>query len=427
MGSIVRNNILRFGNLFSIILAVFLFDIILLGSGAWSDNLLGINIRKVLFVLLYLMAGFSAFKKGINKNLLILTFISTMFSSWYVLFMPMVSGIPFKNAITDWMPLMGLMLAPLLAGLEIRHNFWGGLRGGVQLLCLLQAVIHIVIWWLGKSSSGLLEVFRLFMETYLRSQVEGNIDNIIMSETPDGGFRFLYPSSLLLIIGVYFSMAELLSSTKKLRSIVKLVIFCIALYTTWTRAFYLLPALAYIFYFSYGLILKKDNRFQSVYSSYLLFIVLFLIFQLFGVMSSKILTQLGLASPESDEARTIQVSSISDTIFNSPIFGIGFGGHADYIRSTAAPWTYEMAFYALFMKVGVLGFILICVMLCFGLKSFINSNTLRTNRSLVKNWLAFSTASMLIFGSNPFLFSLAGVGVAVILFMELAWISKGEK
>lgn len=427
MGKIVSNNKLRFGNLFSIILAIFLLDIILLGSGAWSDNLLGLNIRKVLFILLYFMAAFSALKNGINRNLLILSFISVIFSILYAFVIPTLRETPLRNAITDWMPLMGLMLAPMIAGLELRHRFWNQLKGWVQLLCLTLALMHIIIWSLGRSASGLLEIVRLFMETYLRSQVEGNIDNIIMSETPDGGFRFLYPSSLLLIIGIYFSTAELLSGAKIWRPITKLIVFWLALYTTWTRAFYLLPIFTFLFYVGYGFILKKDNRFQSVYFSYLLFIVLFVGFQIIGVMSSELLNQLGLASPESDEARTLQVSSISDTIFGNLLFGIGFGGHANYLRSTAAPWTYEMAFYALFMKVGVVGVILIFVMLWFGLKVFVNSKSLCSNRNLIKNWLAFSTASMLIFGSNPFLFSLAGVGVAVILFMDIAWISEGKK
>jgi hypothetical protein len=222
-------------------------------------------------------------------------------------------------------------------------------------------------------------------------------------------------------------MGELVSSSKKWKAIVKLLIFWLALYTTWTRAFYILPIITMIFYAVYSFVLNKNSRYQSIYFSYLLIIIFLLIFQIFIVMSSEILNILGLASAESDTARIEQIYSITSVILDNPILGIGLGGNADLIRSVAAPWTYEMAFYALFMKVGMVGVLLIFLMLWFGLKASNISISLRSNPKLAKNWLAFSTATMFIFGTNPFLFSLAGVGVALIIFMDIAWISEIKK
>lgn len=423
----VGKNIFRYGNLFSIVMALFLFDVILLGSGAWSNNILGINIRKILYIFLYLMAFFSFLKNGISENLLWLVIIATGFSFLFALLIPILTSGTIESAMADWMPLIGLMFVPIIAGLEHHHKFWSRLRVWVQILCLFLAIIHIVIWSSGMYSLNYLEIFKVFMNTYLRSQAEGAIDNIIIAETPDGGVRILYPSSLLLIIGLYFSMSEFVSSPKKWRAIIKLLIFWLALYTTWTRAFYILPIIAMILYVLYDFVLNKNSRFQSIYFYYLLIIVFLLIFQIFLVMSSEILKILGLASVESDGARIEQIYSITDVIVSNPIFGIGLGGHADLIRSAAAPWTYEMAFFALLMKVGVVGVLLVFLMLWFGLKASNISISLRSNLNLVINWLAFSTASMFIFGSNPFLFSLAGVGVALIIFMDLVWISENKK
>lgn len=423
----VYKNIFRYGNLFAVVIIVFLFDVILLGSGSWSYNILGINIRKVFYILLYFMAFLSIFKYGISKNLLWLVIIAIGFSFLYALVIPILIRGTIESAIVDWLPLIGLMFAPIIASLEHRHKIWSRLRGWVQVLCLFLAIIHIVIWWFGIYSPNLVEFFKVFMNTYLRSQAEGDIDNIIMAETPDGGFRILYPSSLLLIIGLYFSMGELVSSSKKWKAIVKLLIFWLALYTTWTRAFYVLPIIIMILYIVYSFILNKSSRYQSIYFSYLLIIVFLLVFQIFVVMSSEILNILGLASSESDRVRVEQIYSMSDIILGNPIFGIGLGGNADLIRSAAAPWTYEMAFYALFMKVGVVGVLLIFLMLWFGLKASNISISLRSNLNLVINWLAFSSATIFIFGTNPFLFSLAGVGVALIIFMDIAWISEIKK
>lgn len=423
----MNNNVFRYGNLFSIVMAVFLFDIILLGSGAWSYNILGINIRKIFYILVYFMTFFSIFKNGISKNLLWLLIIAIGFSILHALVVPILSREGVESAIVDWLPLIGLIFAPIVAELEYRYKIWGRLRSWVQILCLLLAVIHIFIWWFGMHSPNFMEVFKVLMNTYLKSQEQGSIDNIIMSETPDGGFRILYPSSLLLIIGLYFSMGELVSNTKNWKAIVKLLIFWLALYTTWTRAFYILPIITMIFYAVYSFVLNKNSRYQSIYFSYLFIIIFLLILQIFIVMSSEILNILGLASAESDTARIEQIYSITSVILDNPILGIGLGGNADLIRSVAAPWTYEMAFYALFMKVGMVGVLLIFLMLWFGLKASNISISLRSNPKLVKNWLAFSTATMFIFGTNPFLFSLAGVGVALIIFMDIAWISEIKK
>lgn len=118
------------------------------------------------------------------------------------------------------------------------------------------------------------------------------------------------------------------------------------------------------------------------------------------------------ASDDSTLERFLQIPALLDKIMDSPIFGSGFGSFARVIRSTERPFSYEVDFLAVIMKLGffgsllyfgtylymldvarrfggVLGYVLFCVGLSFLLYMGTNGNQAMSTDSAVFHMFLF--------------------------------------
>ncbi|EFB2632398.1 hypothetical protein FHO58_07840 [Escherichia coli] len=401
--------------LIALTIYLFLFDVILLGSGAWSINVTGISIRKVEYLTILLMVICT-----INNIKGYIYFCcATTFCLIFGVVVPFLNDVKLEYAITELLSFYGILLCPLIAQNRYISVNWKKIRKFILFICIISAFIHILIWLLGLMGSGYVDLIKQLCIRVLTANNDDLIDNIIIADTPDGLFRVLLPNSSLLIIGFYLSFQQYLNRKNYIHLLIVFVML-LALYTTWTRALYLSPIIVIggvLFYkiFPFTLQLGKIGAYNL-----LSFIILFFIVISTVLVQPTLLSLLGIASESSDEIRYTQVIWIFNTFMNSPVLGTGLGGSAEDVRSLIAPWTYEMSLLALIMKLGLVGVFLFISISAIKIPEFLEG-FFDGRRIPVKKvvWIYFSLSVLMMFSTNPFMLSFPGITITLFILCEL--------
>ncbi|ENC0769127.1 hypothetical protein ABJ851_000706 [Shigella flexneri] len=401
--------------LIALTIYLFLFDVILLGSGAWSINVIGISIRKVEYLTILLMVICTIN----NLKGYIYFCCATTFCLIFGVVVPHLNDVKLEYAITELLSFFGILLCPLIAQNRYISVSWKKIRKFILFICIISASIHILIWILGLMGSGYVDLIKKLFIRVLTANNDDLIDNIIIADTPDGLFRVLLPNSSLLIIGFYLSFQEYLDRRNYIQLLIVFVML-LALYSTWTRALYLSPIIiigGVFFYkvFPFTLKLGKVGAYNL-----LSFIIIFFIVVSTFLVQPTLLSLLGIASESSDGIRYTQVIWIFNTFINSPILGTGLGGSAEDVRSLIAPWTYEMSLLALIMKLGLVGVFLFisisAIKIPEFLEGFFDGKKIPVKKVV---WIYFSLSVLMMFSTNPFMLSFPGVTITLFILCEL--------
>ena len=411
----------KFASLFiAFSLFLFLIDVVLLGSGSWSINIVGLSLRKVEYAILLGMVLITIN----NSRAYVYLCAIVVFCAVFGVIVPLLNDVKLEYATTELLSLFGIMLCPLIVQNNYISTNWLKIRRLLLILCIISAFFHIAIWLIGLSGSASINSVKFFLMKVLTAGDAGAIDNIIIADTPDGLFRVLLPSSSLLVIGFYLSLQKLLHD-RRLRDYVMVFVMALALFSTWTRALYLSPILIVLGLFFYKLCpLSLKLGVFGTFSLITFLIVLFVLVS--GAMvHPDVLVLLGIASDTSDGVRFEQVAWILDTFLSHPIFGTGLGGSATHVRSVIAPWTYEMSLLALIMKIGIVGcvsFIIIsAAQIPYFFANFFNGRRLPAQKVV---WLLFSLSILIMFSTNPFMLSFPGVTLTFFILGELNYLKN---
>jgi hypothetical protein len=132
-----------------------------------------------------------------------------------------------------------------------------------------------------------------------------------------------------------------------------------------------------------------------------------------------LLNYFGVGRDVSDDLRNQQVFSLLDSFFDSWFVGQGFGASSDQIRSESAPWSYEMSILALYMKIGVVGIFSLLVSFVLFLRVAMPQVCNDKLRRDLSNIAAFAVGVTFCGNTNPYLFSMLGVGLIVFFYIEL--------
>lgn len=420
MLSVKVNKIIELILLFCI--AVFLIDLILLGSGAWSMNIIGLSLRKIVYSVFLLIIIFTS-----RGEVAIITLVNSfVFCLFFGGILPILYDVNIKFSLTEAFPLFGILIAPVFATNILIIGNWRKIRNLIYFLCIISAVVHIVVWMIGLHFSIHIQTIKNVTEFIFANKNPDAIDNIIISDAPGGAFRVLFPNSLLMILGMYLAIDYFFSTKSKIHLIIGVLIF-IGLYTTWTRALYLMPVILLMSLFLYKLMPVKLKISGGFYYSLSSIGVIFIIFMLPFMLHPSMLQLIGISSESSDTIRHEQIGWIYEVMSMHPFFGSGLGSSATDIRSILAPWAYEMSLLALIMKLGLVGCItyyLIEFRYVSGFYSgFFNGSRLSNKKIL---WLAFSFSTLIIFSTNPFMLSFPGVMIVYFITCELYLIHKEE-
>jgi hypothetical protein len=110
------------------------------------------------------------------------------------------------------------------------------------------------------------------------------------------------------------------------------------------------------------------------------------------------------------DPRFDQAHSLLSSFGSSPLFGMGFGSSAEIVRSESAPFSYELTYFALLAKVGLVGMLLIACWFVLQMQK-----VLRLPRPM--RVIAF-TAILCFVGvtsTNPYLLNLFGIWLVAVL------------
>jgi O-antigen ligase len=103
-----------------------------------------------------------------------------------------------------------------------------------------------------------------------------------------------------------------------------------------------------------------------------------------------------------------------------PWLGTGFGSYVSQnIRSEAAPWSYELVFHSLLMKIGVVGIVMVLVILGMALRVADVRACARANPRRFAIWTAFTTAFWFAGATNPLVTNFAGMSIIVLLLVDM--------
>ncbi len=386
-----------------ILLIVISLDILLTSSGNWT-NYIGINIRKATFIAICLLTTIFWLKKSkINKNYLEIQVLIIIFLILWGWIIPMIFETKINYSLSDSMLFYGILF--LIPIYEYISNYisWDDAKIFIFRIIKIFALIHILLislYYLFEYNNDKIKL--------INSILEGGEESINIGYRPD--FGVLSGSSIFLFLGLYLAL-----TVKK--SYLNILIIFLAILSTGTRSLGIGAVLLIIFYYFKGSIQIKSKIFLPGFIICMISMSVVLVI----TIKYKLLNSSFLSRPDSDDYRVDQISGIIEKIINNPFFGIGFGGHTDFISNESTPYSYELSILALMMKLGIIGIIFLSTI--FYKFLYINHNLL--NYKSKDNVFWFLTLVIIVFmaNTNPYLFSFLGFYLIAFFYIEYRYIN----
>lgn len=390
-------------------------DLMLLGSGFWSEPL-GLPVRKILFAIVCIYSIIYWIPLFLDRIFEYIAVLGLMiFITIWCLLIPLMKDVGLEGALSDAQLFLGLLFAPAIYSVIENKGCWKKTSSFIFKTALLLALFHIFVGLFDlvfpESTSQLVDVIKSVLEP-LRSEEEtsvfiGYVGNYL---------RVFWGSSIYLLVGFYLAIKNL-SVHGWVKSGVALLSIAIAIFLTFTRGIILSLPLFLIMVFIFNKLLERSSNVFLFYFYFSIFLILITV-PVILLSDPSVLAWMGIGRDVSDDIRSEQMFSLLGTFERHFILGAGFGASADEIRSESAPWSYEMSILALCMKIGLIGiFFLVTVFLTFCLtkKDCHLDDRMRADFSR----LAALTAVVVFCGNtNPYLFSMLGVGLFLFIYFE---------
>lgn len=117
---------------------------------------------------------------------------------------------------------------------------------------------------------------------------------------------------------------------------------------------------------------------------------------------------------ESNQIKLEQMKRLTAKWLQSPILGWGYGSYVEgYLRSEVSPFSYEMQFFALMMKIGIVGMGIWLVL--FGAQVILQIRRGIKHKNRISTW-AFLTVSMgVCVQTNPLLICFTGMSIIILI------------
>jgi hypothetical protein len=394
-----------------------LIDVAFFGPGLILP-VVGVSLRRTLFVVILVALGFRRVMRDHTFTNDEVAFVALLlaFGLFWGALIPYSYGYSLSQSFADispWLGLVTLALWPWDAWPE--ETQWNTFCKFLVAVALLLAVAHLGIWTLLVSNLISPELFAIGANLILSNADGESFLRIVPLE--GGQYRVFWSSSIFLLGGIYFLSVSRQRSMRKLWAI-EIALACLALATTYIRGF-----LASIVIFALlAVVLRRFYRLRRVRSP----ISMILGFWIASVVSVSVainpavLASLGLSRDASDVERIAQSTALLARFDAHPLLGSGFGSYASQvIRATETPFSYELVFYALLMKLGLVGLCALILILVLGLRvAFARKLATRRPNSFAI-WLAFTTGLWFAGATNPSVTNFVGMTIVVLLFVDM--------
>jgi len=394
-----------------------LIDLAFFGPGL-TLPFLNISLRRTLFVIILATLVFRRLlssRSFTTDEVAFVTLLLAFGMIWGIL-LPSSYGYSFSQSFADISPWMGLITFALWPwNAWPTEGQWNRFCKFVIAISILLAVVHIGIWGLLVTNVISPDLFAL-TANFVSSGGNGE-SFLVLVPLDNGQYRVFWSSSVFLLGGVYFLSVSRHSRTRKVW-LAELALVCFALGTTYIRAF--LGAIL-IFAIIAVLHLRFYQRRTVRWP-----IGTILGFWLASIISVSIainpafLDAIGLARDASDVERVEQSTALLAQFGSHPLLGSGFGSYvSNSIRGTDAPFSYELFFYALLMKLGILGVFTLLLVLGLALKVALARKLAARRSDKFAVWLAFTTGLWFAGATNPMVTNFAGMTIVVLLLVDM--------
>lgn len=316
----------------------------------------------------------------------------------------------------------------------------------IYYLVFVFSCIHIFLYIGQTLNSKFIESYFNFWKTIFFGT--STLPTIMLGHL--GSPRVFFPNSIFIIFGIYI----FLKNINKLKIFDYFIYFVniTAVLTTMTKSLWLGMEFGLILYFVCYLIKQIINKnFKNVFKVIFLFLgtILFLVVLNLTVFNNTLGTHFSstFANSEynydeksdyykdilknkgekyvkdregsviSNDIKIKQSKALIKKWFESPIIGFGYGSYIkNFIRSADNPFSYEMTFFALLMKTGVVGILVwLFVIVALIVTKFKNS---KNNREDFFAWLFLSVSFGILVQTNPLLFNSVGMSLLLLIAFE---------
>ncbi|HDY5552437.1 TPA: hypothetical protein RQ718_003435, partial [Pseudomonas aeruginosa] len=402
---------------------VFLAEISVGGSGAWSEKLIGFSFRKLLFVLisLFLILIFLLERKCLSI-IFYLSLVSVFFIVWGGV-LPYLNDYWGRN-FQDASSLFGLTALCIVAVIGSDRVLLSIVSAAFCFSFVL-AVLHCILYF--GFSAGAIDVS--WVNDFFYQYLAGKGEIFIFTKEPS--IRVFWASTSFILVGYTIALFGFLKSNgffRRLLILFVLWIFVFAAYASDTRAllgYMAFVPVSYVFFRVAAYLLYPFSSGVKI-ALYVFGMVMVELLLLLAVTPS-VLKVLGLNKEGEGTERADQIEAIYHTLSENLFWGIGLGGNSEYlIRSEQAPWSYEMSLWALVMKLGLIGSAILLGILYMALliprAGFVPGFE---KSKLVRFLCAVGYGYLIVVSTNPFLFSL--IGFATIMVFYSWYVYAGRK
>lgn len=395
--------------------SMFVFELLVFGSGQWSDAIFGINLRKLLFVAILAFSIIGNITQNCLTRETIFSILGTAFLILiWIFLLPSLYSARLDYAIRDALPLIGILCVIPLRSL-ITEDIWnrGRLIFGISIM--VTALLQIAYYLVGLASQESVLLLVAIHRTILDPL---NIDpeNAVFASTVDEVTRVNWPGTSMLLLGLYIFCTARRSELHFTLRFIAVSAMVLALYATQTRAL----QIASLLLLSIHCLIRQFAPIQirPIHICLTLLFCTFLTVPIVLSLDPHILESIGISRGGSDEDRYDQIWPLLDAWTQHPLFGQGFGTSVSLIRSEESPFAYELFVLALLVKVGLSGFLLLLLIL----GQLVYSAT-KAHRKIDPNrsaWLLGLVISIaFISNTNPYLTSLLGTITVIFVLLEL--------
>jgi hypothetical protein len=394
-----------------------LIDIAFFGPGLVLPGT-GVSIRRPLFVFMLVLLAFRRAMRQRAFTILEVAFVALLgtFGVFWGIVVPSSYGYLLPQSFADispWLGLLTIALWPWDAWPEEAQ--WQGFCKFLVVVTVLLALAHLGISALLITGVVSVDVFSAAADLISSSADGQSFLKIVALE--GGQYRVYWSSSIFLLGGIYF-LAVTRPRPVTIRWLIALGLACFALATTYIRAF--LGALA--IFVLLGWVLRRLYSAARVEFP----IATILGIWMFGIISVSIainptfLATVGLARDESDVDRVEQAGALLAQFQSHPLVGTGFGSYVfQVVRGADAPYSYELVFYALIMKLGVIGTIVLILILGLALRLVWARRLASTRKADFARWTAFTTGLWFCGATNPMVTNFVGMTIVVLIFVDM--------
>jgi hypothetical protein len=394
-----------------------LIDIAFFGPGLVLPGA-GVSLRRSLFVLILLVLAFRRVLKHrafTRDEVAFFALLGTFGVFWGVV-VPSSYGYLLPQSFADIAPWLGLLMIALWPwDAWPRLAQWQRFCKFLVAVTVLLALAHLGIWALLVADVIPPEAFAVAANLVSPG---GDGESFLRIVALDGGgFRVFWSSSMFLLGGIYF-LAVTRTRPIRVRWLVALGLACLALATTYIRAF--LGALAIFVLLAWVLRRFYSARRVQFPIATILGIWIVAIVSVSVAINPAFLSAIGLARAESDVDRVEQAGALLSQFQSHPLVGTGFGSYVyQVIRGADAPFSYELVFYALIMKLGAIGIIVLILILGLALRIAWAQRLAEVRMKEFAMWTAFTTGLWFAGATNPMVTNFVGMTIVVLMFVDM--------